>query len=79
MENLGVAMAGRPKQEGRTYSENWGGLREGSNAGKGRPATGRKYKTFSFSCSPEEYEAIRARIEESGLKPSHFFVKMCLA
>ena len=44
---------------------------------KGR-RTDRKYKTFSFSCSPEEYEQIKAKIEESGLKPSHFFVKMCL-
>ena len=74
-------MAGTKKQEGKVYSDNWGGLREGSNAGKGRPkgsGTGRKYKTFSFSCSPEEYEQIKAKIEASGLKPSHFFVKMCL-
>ena len=48
-----------------------GGRKKGSG-------TGRKYKTFSFSCSPEEYEAIKARIEASGLKPSHFFVKKCL-
>lgn len=46
--------------------------------GGGRKPTGRKYKTFSFSCSPEEYEKIKAKIAESGLKPSHFFVKMCL-
>lgn len=46
--------------------------------GGGRKPTGRKYKTFSFSCSPKEYEEIKAKIAESGLKPSHFFVKMCL-
>ncbi len=49
--------------------------------GGGRPkgsGTGRKYKTFSFSCSPEEYGQIKALIEKSGLKPSHFFVKKCL-
>lgn len=46
--------------------------------GGGRKPTGRKYKTFSFSCSPEEYEQIKAKIQESGLKPSHYFVKACL-
>jgi hypothetical protein len=28
--------------------------------------------------APEEYEQIKAKIDASGLKPSHFFVKMCL-
>ena len=46
--------------------------------GGGRKPTGRKYKTFSFSCSPEEYERIKTKIEESGMKPSRFFVRMCL-
>ena len=77
-------MAGTKKEEGKVYSENWGGIREnsgGTRAGAGRPVgsgTGRKYKTFSFSCSPEEYEQIKAKIEASGLTPPHFFVKMCL-
>lgn len=59
----------KPKYVG--YGYHGGGRKKGSG-------TGRKYKTFSFSCSPEEYEKIKAKIEESGLKPSHFFVKMCL-
>ncbi len=59
----------KPKYVG--YGYHGGGRKKGSG-------TGRKYKTFSFSCSPEEYEQIKQRIEESGLKPSHFFVKKCL-
>ena len=59
----------KPKYVG--YGYHGGGRKKGSG-------TGRKYRTFSFSCSPEEYEQIKARIEASGLKPSHFFVKKCL-
>lgn len=71
-------MAGTKKQDGKEYSENWGGVRSNLKGNVGRKATGRKYRTFSFSCSPEEYEQIKALIEKSGLKPSHFFVKKCL-
>ena len=76
-------MSGTKKQADKEYSENWGGKRENSGNkggfhGGGRKPTGRKYKTFSFSCSPEQYDAIKAKIDASGLKPSHFFVKMCL-
>lgn len=46
--------------------------------GGGRKATGRKYKTFSFSCSPEEYEQIKADIAASGLKASSYFVQKLL-
>lgn len=54
------------------YGYHGGGRKKGSGQG-------RKYKTFSFSCSPDEYEQIKAKIEASGLKPSHFFVRACLA
>ncbi len=47
--------------------------------GGGRKPTGKKYRTFSFSCSPEEYEQIKAAIEASGLKASAFFVKKILS
>ncbi len=71
-------MAGTKKDADKEYSENWGGVRTNLKGNVGRKATGRKYRTFSFSCSPEDYVKIRALIEESGLKPSHFFVKKCL-
>ena len=66
---MGEETAEKPKYVG--YGYHGGGRKKGSGSG-------RKYRTFSFSCSPEEYEAIKARIAESGLKPSHFFVKKCL-
>lgn len=46
--------------------------------GGGRKPTGKKYKTISFSCSPEEYEQIRELIEKSGKRHSRFFVDLCL-
>ena len=60
----------KPKYSG--YGYHGGGRKKGSGQGK-------KYKTFSFSCSPEEYEQIKEKIAESGLKPSHFFVKKSLS
>ena len=58
-----------PKYVG--YGYHGGGRKKGSGRG-------RQYKTFSFSCSPEEYEKIRAAIEASGMKPSRWFVRQCL-
>lgn len=46
--------------------------------GGGRKPTGRKYKTFSFSCTPEEYEQIKKDIEASGMKASAYFVSKLL-
>ena len=46
--------------------------------GGGRKPTGKKYKTFSFSCSPEQYEQIKTAIEKSGLKASAYFVQKIL-
>ncbi len=47
--------------------------------GGGRKPTGRKYKTFSFSCSPEEYEQIRKDIADSGMKASAYFVSKLIS
>lgn len=46
--------------------------------GGGRKPTGKKYKTFSFSCTPEEYEKIKSAVSASGMKQSEYILSKLL-
>lgn len=58
-----------------------GGTREGSGRPKGsvKPAGQRsRYKTFSVSCHPSEYDRIKYQAEESNKTISRYLVDLAL-
>lgn len=62
-------MAGTKKQDGKEYSANWGGKREGNGRKKLSPS-GRI--RVQFSLQQNELDAIETEAEKAGLNKSRF-------
>lgn len=67
-------MSGVKKNSEKTYSDNYGGKREGS--GRKKLETGRV--RFQISCQPSEEKIIREKAEKAGLSLSKYMVQCAL-
>lgn len=71
-------MSGTKKQEGKTYSANWGGSRANLKGNAGRKPTGTRRVMFQVSCQPEERERIKILAAQAGKTVSAFIIEKVL-
>ena len=70
-------MPGKPKQEDKEYSANWGGARGNLKGRVGRKPseTHKVFKSLTISGSEEEIEALKRLASESGKSASRFIIE----